>query len=106
MSDVLDYLCRLFQPPEPPAPPPRQPAGVVTPILRSQLPDVTDPDYLGHLVISSDVTEADIERTVHSALMAQSVQDDIIEDGGRLIGLRVSTEPRPTGVPPKGPIHV
>lgn len=98
MSDVLDYLCRMFQPPPPP---PRAPAGAVTPILRSQLPNVTDPDYLGSLVTSSDVTEADIDRTVHSALMAQAVQDDIIEDGGRLIGLRVSAEPRPVR-PPAG----
>lgn len=100
MNEFLQVLLGLG-PTAPPPPPPRQPAGAVTPVLRTELDDVTAPDRLGAMVTSSEMTEADIDRTVQSALMAQAEQDELIEDGGRLIGLRI-VESRPVRPPGAG----
>lgn len=102
MSSVLDLLCQMFQPPggtldAPRAPEPRRPpAGAVTSIERSVLPDVTSADYMGSLITSSEITEAMIQADLHDALRVQAMQDELIEtEDGRIVGLRV-TDTRPT----------
>lgn len=98
--NIMDQLGQMLLPkaveplpcmlPQLPPQPARVPAGKVTPILRTQFADVTHASQLGPLVMSSDVTESDIDRIVAESLTAQAGQDDLVEEGGRLIGLRVS----------------
>lgn len=109
MSDIMDYLCRVTQPPAPPAPPARIPAGNVTPVERRELDDPTNAEWLGSLVSSSQVTEQEIDLRVARGLLEQAMQDDIIEDGNRLVGLRriqtQETRPLAPQRPAPEPVH-
>lgn len=97
MPGLIDALFSMFQPR---AEPSHKPAGKVTPVMRTELEDVTDPMFVGSMVTSPDVTEADIDASVLRGLMAQAVQDDLVEERGRLIGLRV-VESRPVRQEPQ-----
>lgn len=77
------------------AQPARAPAGEVKTIVRSEIPDVLDIDYLGSLVSSSEMTEKMIDTELQAHWRAMLAQDDLLEtDDGKLVGLRVSTVPR------------
>jgi hypothetical protein len=83
--------------PQVPVEQPRQPAGSVTTVLRTRMPDKTSADYLGGLITSSEITESMIDAELAEHLQMLSAQDELIEGpDGTIVGLRLTTVPRAT----------
>lgn len=68
---------------------PRPPAGSVTSISRTVADDKFAPDYLGNLILSSQTTEAMIDKELAEHLAFMVAQDELVADGDRLVGLKL-----------------
>ena len=72
----------------------RTPVGEITRVKKSEIHNVMDEDYVANMVLSDKISVEDFQSEMDQFMSFMGLQDEIIEEDNKIVGLKIMNETR------------